>query len=176
MRTAVLLALFSALGCTTFVPIHRPPTPDEIARINDTAENGGPLVVEPLRLPVNRIARVDQRKVELVARTGAPLSLPLENVSGFTLKRRDRGVAIGAGVGAGAALVEILGLVALGALLSNSGLADPGAPHSSGCDDKCTEFIVGISAVSIGVGALIGGIVGSPQAFPLNIPAPAASP
>jgi hypothetical protein len=173
-----LLGVTASLGCATVEEVHRPPTPVEIGRINDAASENGSLTVDvlpPRDLTVDHVARSDGRTIELVPKTGATLSIPLDEVSGFSLHRGARGAAIGAGVGAGVALVEILGLVATAALLNNSGLSDPGAPQSSGCDDKCTEFIVGISVIAMGVGAIVGAVIGSPKHFPLNL-GPATNP
>jgi hypothetical protein len=176
-----LVGVTSSFDCSTVEAVHRPPTPVEIAHINDVARESGSLAVDvlprsgpPSALMIHHVSRGDGRKLELVPEKGAAISMPLDEVTGFTVHRGARGAAIGAGIGASVALFEILGIVAAGALLGGAS-SDPGAPQSSGCDSKCAQFIVGTSAVLTGVGALVGAVIGSPRRFPLNL-GPATNP
>lgn len=161
-------------GCATVEPIHRPPNSAELDRVNAEA---GSLVVD--RLPgaagptpqIDRVASADAAKVELVPHNGPPLTLRLDEIAGFSAHRAGRGAAIGVGVGLGVVAFETLGLLAFGALLGGAS-SDPGAPHSSGCDTKCTDFLVGTTLLSVGIGAIVGAIVGSPHHFPLNLGPP----
>jgi hypothetical protein len=164
----VLLALAS--GCSTTERVGRPPSPAEIASINDAARAGRALVVEyaeplaPQRLaedPVT-VASADAHDVTFITKDASPATLPLSSVAGVevTADGRVRGAVIGGSIGAALEL----GALAL-FVKALQGTNDPGAPQSSGCNAKCGELIAIIGLEGALVGGLIGALIGTPRHF-----------
>jgi hypothetical protein len=172
MRATLIAVVVLALagGCSTTERVGRPPSPAEIARINDAARAGRALVVEyaaplpPQRLaddPVT-VASADTHDVTFITKDASPATLPLSSVAGVevTADGRVRGAVIGGSIGAALELGAL-------ALFVNAlqGTNDPGAPQSSGCNAKCGEFIAIIGIEGALVGSLIGALIGTPRHF-----------
>jgi hypothetical protein len=166
------------LGCATSRPIHRPPTHAEIRAINEEAR----IRVDPLpvggfvRRPVkiDHVVSADPEKIVAFS-AGAPVAFWLGDVDRFRVRRRDRGAAIGATVGAGFGAVEGFFLVALLNSWGNPGTEDP--PRDTSFPTAMAVGVAAIGAAACGaVGAVIGAIIGAPEDFPLVLGPPPPPP
>jgi hypothetical protein len=171
LASACLLAL--GPSCTGIHPIHRPPTPAEIRKINSFEV---PIYVEPLPTTdwghdpweVDRVVSADAEKIMITRDDGAPFAVRLDDVLRLRLHRTGRGAVIGALVGGGfGGIGTLFGLL----LVNGSQYRSPDAPPDSYAAPM-RQFleVTAISAVvAAAVGALIGAGVGSPEEFPLNL-------
>jgi hypothetical protein len=166
---AVVLLAFAS-GCSTTERVGRPPSPAEIARINDAARAGRALVVEyaeplqPQRLsddPIT-VAAADAHDVTFIMKDASPTTLPLSSVAGVevTADSRVRGAVIGGSLGAATELGALALLIA-----ALQGTNDPGAPPSKGCEAKCVELFAIVAVEGALVGGLIGALIGTPRHF-----------
>jgi hypothetical protein len=153
-----------ALGCATAEPIHRPPRPAEIERLNEAR---WPLVVtlvppaEPHDRTIDHVVSADATKILVAPNTdGSTYPLRLEDVSSFSTRRSFRGAAIGAGLGGG------IGVLAAGVVILRSSFCSP----PSGCGSSSREPVLSALFVPILASALIGAFIGTRHSFVL-IPA-----
>jgi len=158
-------SLTLGVGCATVEPIHRPPTPGELERVNATH----PVMVELLgprpSLRADHIVSADVAKIVVAPETGPPYALPLDDVFRFTVNRVGRGAAIGAGVGAAVCSFFILGLLPFE--IGMSGNRPPNSHPESGV--VVAQDLAAAVLVSAAVGALIGAATGSRHLFPVNL-------
>jgi hypothetical protein len=173
---AVVLAC-AAGACSTTQHVGRPPSPVEIAQIEEAAKQGRALVVEyapivPLCAggtcspvaahltygPINLVLQT----ISLDLKSGDRETLPLDLVSGLKVTGygRMRGALIGASVFAGVEAVTLGGLV----LVLKGSNSQLGVPGRSQCDAKCA----GLWGIVTFQGALLGGLVGAVVGAPLH--------
>jgi hypothetical protein len=178
----------TTLGCATYEHVARPPSPDEVARIDEVAGERGPVSVryiQPLgacagagcvkgapssrRRPVDfsRLASADARALTFESASGVPTSIPLSEVEGVAVTSgRGRAAAIGAGVLGGTVLVVTT--VWLTILTERIIRASDGGNFCSVASCAGPVLLIGLGGAA--VGALIGAAIGSTRVFQLDPP------
>jgi hypothetical protein len=175
-------------GCATTEPLGRPPSSDEIARVNELARRGslsvdygpwrppeepdapradgppcaggacGTLPWLRDREPPVALAGADARTMTLTLADGQHATVPLEAVAGLRVSGLQRGRA--AAIGAAAGATSAFGLIGMGFLI---GRMEP-APGSA-CDATCARAFAFGTAGGALVGALVGAALGSTRRF-----------
>ena len=175
LTTAVAATGLLAGGCF-HEQVAWPPTPADIARINDAGEANNWFrvdYVEPLATAQGArigypiaIESVDDERIAFRNRYGQIHAVPTEMVKGVTVKERAGGVAAGAGAGLGVGGLMVGGLYLLAVVLT--GPDDPSAP-SHPCDGACVaKTVVPILVIPTVVGGIIGYFVGGRRTFVLG--------
>jgi hypothetical protein len=173
-RSALLLATALTLGpgCGTAAArhFHRPPSPDEVAALNVAASSSGYLEVEYLRplaeeagesdpvpatvrLEEGRLTSADRDRLTFRPAYGPPLSLPTDRVRSVSLTNRRVGTFAGMGIGAAVALV--LGMMAGGNVPKN---CETPAECSSGKRTLGVALLFGVLTVPLGAVAGSAGV------------------
>jgi hypothetical protein len=172
-------------GCAAHERVGRPPTSEEIRRINEYAQGHGDLQVEyatlwpscaagscgvkdGVNLPPEDLTEVvscDARELAIRTETGQTLKLRLPVVAGVSARNRPRGAAVGAA--AGFATGTILTLLFLA--LAESGAfrdPDPSAPKPSNPTAPEVGKLWLVLSLNMAAGmALWGYILGGRQSF-----------
>jgi hypothetical protein len=167
----IAFAFVATSACSAVEHVGRPPSPDELARINAVTSNGRAVVVDYQngQVPVVPLPQ-GSPEITLTLRGGAEANVPLVGVAGLTVTGHDRarGALIGATIGAGTELVA-LGLLVVALHGTPS---DPDAPPMAeqGCGGKCSEIILLIAAEGALVGGIIGALVAAPHHFVFDGP------
>jgi hypothetical protein len=178
-RPSVALALVAAtLGCGTVESVSRPPSPAELARIDEASKATGGLTVHYIQ-PVNacasglcadnrrpidfaRLASVDARSITVESEIGRPTTMPLSEVRGVAVTGgRSRSAAIGAGILGGTVFVVTTVLVAIKE--TQIARASDGGDFCGGISCAVPGVVLGLvgAAVGAGVGYAIGSSKGS---------------
>lgn len=171
-------------GCFTVTTerVGRPPSPAEIAHINDTARHcslsvltapdeasadqiattcaaggcGLPPWARGRAAPV-AISAADAGAITLVLADGAHVDVPMQSVASIDVGGTNRGKTAGAGAAIGA--TTMLGLLGMGYLIGHM------EPSAGGCDATCARTFAIATVGGAAVGALVGAIVGNTRRF-----------
>jgi hypothetical protein len=187
-RSALFVALAVVSGCATYDRVARPPSPSDIAGVNEIAARGGTFslrYVEPLPLraanapaapydlpsPTGLVSADDERLVVSTAK-GPPVAVPLARVKAIAVsgQRRDRGAILGGFIGAGTGMVLDFGLYEL-ARSMNGSLSDGGGNDTCG-DNRCVLPFTVVALSTAAIGAAFGALIGSNTVFELAPPRP----
>jgi hypothetical protein len=187
-RSLALAMVATTLGCATYEHVARPPSPDELARIDEAAGARGPvtvLYIQPIgacigggcskgapsarRPPVTfaRLASADARTLTFESASGVRTAIPLSEVEGVAVTSgRGRAAAIGAGVLGGTVLVVTT--VWLTIVTERIIRGDDGGDFCS--VSSCAGPVLLIGLAGAAVGAAIGAAIGSTKVFQLDPP------
>jgi hypothetical protein len=174
---SVALVLAAAtFGCGTVESVSRPPSPAELARINEASKATGGLTVryvQPLdpcasatgpcaddRRPIDfaRLASVDARSITVESESGRTTTIPLSDVEGVSVTgRQARSAAIGAAILGGTVFVVTTVLVAI--TEAKIARASDGGDLCGGIACAVPGLVLGL--VGAGVGAGFGYAIGS---------------
>jgi hypothetical protein len=182
---ATCLALLAS-GCVAHESVGRPPSPGEVARINEAAAGRGRGLrveyVDPLSpcgggscgaaeartaargelvIHPRSIAFCDDRQITFNTASGATQTIPTAAIKGVTARssERERSAVIGAATGLGLGVVA-----ALAGYVAANALSDPNAPKSS-CDGCAAEVLIGLPVILGLVGLGVGYAIGAPRVF-----------
>jgi hypothetical protein len=182
-RPSVALALVAAtLGCGTVESVSRPPSPAELARIDEASKATGGLTihyVQPVnawtgkrcadgvppgayRRPIDfaRLASVDARTITVESEIGRPTTIPLSEVKGVAVNGgRGWPAAIGAGILGGTVFVVTTVLVE--SFEAKIARASDGGNFCGGASPSCLLPGVYLGLVGAVVGAGFGYAIGS---------------
>jgi hypothetical protein len=168
-RPSVALALVAAtLGCGTVESVSRPPSPAEVARIDEASKATGGLTVHYVQ-PVNacaswscadvyrrpidfaRLASVDARSITVESGLGRPTTIPLFQVKGVAVNGGGgRSAAIGAGILGGT--VFVVTAVWLAIISARIARASDGGNVCSGLSCTAAAFVLGLGGAVVGAG------------------------
>jgi hypothetical protein len=189
--SALSCAALLAAGCATYEHVARPPSPDEVARIDEAAGARGPVTVryvQPIgactaggcadgapnraRRPAvfARLASADARALTLEDASGVPTTIPLSDVEGLSVTGgRARAAAIGAGLLGGAVLVVTT--VAVAILTAQIIRASDGVDYCNVGSCAGPVLLIGLGGAAVGAG--LGAAIGGTRVFQLD---PSATP
>jgi hypothetical protein len=169
-------------GCLTTERVGRPPSPADIARINDAASHGSLSVLSTPyaapELPASprcagggcdqpswargrpapvAIATADARPLTHVLADGGRADVPMQAVAAVDVSGTRRAELAGVGAGVGAA--TMFGLAGMAYLVGHM------EPSAGGCDATCASAFAIATVGGAAVGALIGAIGGNTHRF-----------
>jgi len=190
---SALIPALVASGCAAHEAVGRPPSANEIERINQYAREHGALAVEYVKplpacgggacqaileergLPdgIAAIVSSDSRETVVVTAVGRKWNLAASEVAGVSARDRGQGALVGAGIGAGVGLAMSLLMVAL---FAHGGAADgpePAPTRDAGDAVALTLLVTAIGAVG---GLPWGYLIGGRRSFDFAAPATRATP
>jgi len=178
----VWLYVAVAGGCAAHEAVGRPPTADQIARINSSAAANSLLTVDYFRpvpgdsaLPpgdrsvgIERIVSADDQKLTVDIGGGVTRQIDLSLVADVSAPDRTHDVlacgAAGGAIGLGFGGLLLGGLYALAYALPS----DPGSPQSSGSHGPVIGLVIGATVLGAVVGAIFGSEHGGRRYFDLG--------
>lgn len=171
-RPSVALALVAAtLGCGTVESVSRPPSPAELARIDEASKATGGLTVlyvqpvyacasepcfyhrAPRRPSIDfaRLASMDARSITVESEIGRPTTIPLSEVRGVAVTGgRGRSAAIGAGILGVTVFVVTAVLLAVEA--ASLARASDGGDFGTDASRTAAAFVLGLGGAVVGAG------------------------